>query len=65
MVIFPKLLPTPISVNVSRKFIIRIDLTMHERVKSEVADRRLKGKRAEEKRGARVSSLEKSQLTLL
>jgi len=30
MVIFPKLSPTPISVNVSRKFITRINLAMQE-----------------------------------
>ena len=30
MVIFSKLLPTPISANVSRKFITRINLTMQE-----------------------------------
>ena len=30
MVIFPKLFPTPISANVSRKFITRINLTMQE-----------------------------------
>ena len=30
MVIFPKLLPTPISANVSRKFVTRINLTMQE-----------------------------------